>query len=180
MTLSLFPDDLPSLEPPGESLAEARARVLANLDEGIECPCCDRRAKRYWRSIYHMQCVRMARLYRLMLARPDVYYFDLADLDRNAHEIATLLHWGLVEAEELTPEEKAQLERKSRGRWRLTPDGILFLRGQLSLPKYAVIYNDAVQFFSGDNVLVDACLKKKFSYAELMDGIPLDVLTKTA
>jgi hypothetical protein len=153
----------------GDTLAEAREMVLAHKDDGIECPCCAQLVKRYWRAIYHMQVVRLVKMYRMNEANPGGYV-TIGLLDRSGGEVNTTKHWGLVEPEELTREEKDALGRPSRGRWRLTEKGQAFVREEIRVPKYALVYNDELEGFEGPEVGVRECLKDNFDYTELWHG----------
>lgn len=151
-----------------ETLAEAQARLQANLDEGMACPCCQQYAKRYRRNLYAAPVRSMFALWRLMLAgEPGDFYHRLLFDDKN-NDFALTRHWRLSEEKE---KEEGD-DKRTSGFWRLTPDGILFLRGRLSVKRKVVLYNDRVEGFEGEPIFILECLGKKFSYAELMAGIP--------
>lgn len=79
-------------------------------------------------------------------------------------DFAKLAYWGLVE--------EADEQREDGGRagwWRLTTKGEAFLRRQLKVPKYALVY-DAKHLGFDDEEMVDIqdCLGNRFNLAELM------------
>lgn len=154
----------------GESLAEARARVMANRDEGIRCPCCDKFAKRYQRSLSHSQVKSLVALYRHMLAHPEEPWHYVKDFDPNdgGNVFCKARYWGLVD---WRPDPKDQ-DKKCSGYWTLTAQGVAFLRNRQPIQKYALVYNGACEGLEGELVYVEQCLQKKFSYKELMAGIP--------
>ena len=113
----------------------------------------------------------MVRLYRLMqTAKPLDPWFHLTKFDApGGNEFAKLKHWDLLDGRALTPDEDTG-EKKTSGCWRLSDRGVAFVRRELSVPKYAIVYNDCVEWFEGPMVLISECVKKNFNYDELWSG----------
>lgn len=69
-------------------------------------------------------------------------------------------HWGLVENMHKEPG-----RTKGSGLWRLTEKGKEFVQGQLSVPRYAWIYNDCLIECGGDQYFIRDALGTKYDYA---------------
>jgi hypothetical protein len=174
--------DLFSYEPPeepreptvrfngGDSLAEAREWVMANRDDGVRCPCCDRYAKRYWRQLHSGVITYLIKFLRVTLANPDEPWHHYRTFGNDGQDYRKAQAWELIEPRPGNEDP----DKKQSGYWRLLPKGIDFLYGRTTVPKYAIIYNDTLEGFDGPQVTVVDCLTKKFSYPELMEGIPAD------
>jgi queuine/archaeosine tRNA-ribosyltransferase len=105
----------------GDTLAEARRRVKALLDEGSVCPCCDQYAKRYVRAIYSTQAMQLIRLYRMnsLPGEEATFYHRTQVTPRcNNGDLVFLRHWDLLEVE---PNEDPA--KKDSGNFRITPLG---------------------------------------------------------
>jgi hypothetical protein len=63
-------------------------------------------------------------------------------------DFTKLRHWGLIK----------QGEESSH--WIITETGIDFARGSIGLPKYAVVVNNVLKQFLGDNLTIDEILSK--------------------
>lgn len=81
-------------------------------------------------------------------------------------DFSKLKHWQLIEA--AGDGIRAEDSKKSSGYWRITPAGVKFAIGQLSLQPVAVLLNDQLLTFEGDKAQIHAALGKKFNYSKLM------------
>jgi hypothetical protein len=147
-----------------ESLEDAKAKVAAALDEGITCPCCQQFAKRYRRKIHAGIARELIRLYQLGKAMDWVH---VRQLDSGGGDLAKCLYWRLVEERGKTDDTGA----KTSGYWRIADAGRAFVERRMSIEKYALVYDGALEGFTGPKVDIVACLGSRFSYAELMDGV---------
>lgn len=168
---TLFSDEtrrlmLADRQPGGISLREARERLRAHLDEGTTCPCCDRFAKRYRRTLNRTMVASVRWVAeRSGDAREWVRFSD--DAPRvlvKTNQVGTTALWGLVERR--PPEDGA---KRTSGVYRITPLGLAFIRGQEPVPEAAYVYNQAADGFAEERVYVWDVLND-FDYAELMRG----------
>lgn len=148
------------------TLAEARRHLIAHLDEGVHCPCCDQYARRYKRKL-NSGMVR-ALLWLVQVHRQG--NGDWVDVQVNApawllrtKQLPTTRYWGLVER---APNDAST--RKSSGQWRPTDLGIRFAFGDVRVPRHVYVYNDVVEAFSAERTDVIEALGDRFSYSELM------------
>jgi len=74
-------------------------------------------------------------------------------------------HWGLIEAKENVDDAK-----QTSGYWRLTQQGIYFVQGELTIPKYVRLYDNEALSFEGEHLTIQQCLGNKFNYTELMEA----------
>lgn len=148
-----------------DTLAEARARVQAALDDGSYCPCCGQYAKRYKRTIYSTQVKQLIALYRLNREHGPEKYFHrrIVTPDCNNGDLVFLRHWGLLEVE---PNEDPM--KRDSGSFRITDLGRRFVERAARVPRSLFQYNDNVESFTEDTVDVIEALKERFDYGDLM------------
>lgn len=157
----------PKLPAPGPdaTLREAQEWLRLYMANGGEiCPCCKQRAQVYRRRLSSG----VARVLICMLRLEDKLgdeekFLHTPSLPVTSHESAQAQWWRLIE-------EKGE-EREDGGRagyWRLTDRGRAFVRGELTIPKHAVVYNGKLMGFDLDEVDIHACLGKKFDLQQLM------------
>lgn len=153
------------------TLAEARAYLNENwtTGKGIACPCCHQNVYLYPRRIYATSAIGIINLYHLTREQPDVPYFHIKAIERHRKsgggDFAKFKTWGLVE-EQLNTDTK----KRTSGYWRITPKGERYVRGELTIPKVARIYNKRFFYFEGEQVSIKDALGKNFDYAELMEA----------
>lgn len=161
-------ESLLDLTPPtGDSLLrEARAWLTAGLDAGVACPCCGQRAQTYRRTINSGMARALAVMYQSAglewLHKPTV----LAGLGAAARDESLLRFWDLIE-EEIT------VKRDDGGRagwWRVTPKGEGFLHRAVTVPKYALVYNNRFQGFHGADITIDDAIASKFNLTDLLEA----------
>lgn len=152
----------------GDTLAEARRRVKALLDEGSVCPCCDQYAKRYVRAIYSTQAMQLIRLYRMnsLPGEEATFYHRTQVTPRcNNGDLVFLRHWDLLEVE---PNEDPA--KKDSGNFRITPLGREFVLMRVRVPRSLLQYNDRVESFSEQTTDIREALKNRFNYEDLLNG----------
>ena len=143
-----------------DTLADARKRLLANLDDGTTCPCCKQFAKRYRRRILGKMAVCLITLRkagRAMTAEEMNKILRHMKTTSATADMAKLRYWGLI------------VEAGDK-RWRITDDGISFVDGVSTVREWAVIYNGECESMEGSWVTIQDALGKSFDYAELMRG----------
>ena len=151
-----------------DTLAEAKAKIAAEMDDGLSCPCCGRFVKRYRRRIYAAQARQLITLYRLGRRRGWDEYFhrnNIMTRELNNNDVVLLRYWELIQ---VRPNEDPT--KKDSGFYRITDLGRAFVELKHRVPKYLVMYNDAAEGFEGELVSIVDALGKKFDYRELMEG----------
>lgn len=130
---------------------------------GTECPACFQHVQIYRRTINSGMARSLIAMYRI--GGTDWIHLP-TQLGARSREEGKLAYWELVE------EELARRPDGGRaGYWRVTPKGELFVRNQLVVPKYALVYNGRFLGYEGtDRVGIRDALGKKFDYTELMTG----------
>jgi hypothetical protein len=152
------------------SLREVREWLMQARDDGVTCPCCTQLVKVYKRTLPSATARVMIELYRRQ--RGDEYVFLPRVLDGmtgTPHQggYGTLAHfWGLLEQQ---PGERADGSNRV-GWWRLTEKGRRFVRGEVTVPKHAHVFNGRCLGYSGPEWSIRQALGTKFDYAELMEG----------
>lgn len=141
-----------------ETLVSARTRLLRNLDEGTNCPCCGQWAQRYKRNMQASIAVPLILIHRAARRSSDGY-IDVRPLAMRGGDYAKALWWGLI-AKHPT----------QQSHFRVTEEGERFITMATSVPKYVVVYNNEVVGKSNQRIDIKTALGKKFDYAKLMRG----------
>lgn len=145
------------------TLEEAQELLGEKLAAGavVTCPCCERVAKVYKRTIHKTMAASLIRLYKECgrdWCRPiDVVGKDSPDLVKTRW-------WGLMEAQEGRREDGSDRV----GVWRITSVGEDFIKMKLTVPKYSHVYDNRMLRNSGKFVSIKECLGEKFNYSDLM------------
>ena len=146
------------------TLRDARDELRELVDDGCRCPCCTQFAKVYRRKIHASMARVLIAMYRAVPAGEWVYLPDVPQKSRDATGMAW---WGLIE-------EEIELLRDDGGRagwWRVTELGRRFVRYEIAVRKYALVYDGRRLKLDGEAVTIVDCLGDKFDYRELMDGL---------
>jgi hypothetical protein len=147
------------------TLEEAGEWLLANMDDGADCPCCGQFCKVYRRAFN----AAMARgLIWLVEKSPAGEWVDVpleapGWLTRS-RELPKARYWGLIE-------EKPNVDPAKRcsGVWRPTDSGRGFVYEELCIPSHVYLFDNAVSAFEKDKkVSIRQALGSEFDYSELM------------
>ena len=141
---------------------------IKSLIEGAKCDCphCGRWAQVYKRSIRETIAVQLIRLYRLGGDTEFIHGSKLIPHGQTSmSDMTKAKYFGLIVA---MPHEEGRI--KSTGFWKLTQDGIDYVRGFLSIPEYCIVFDDRIIEFSHNKVFITDAIGLKFDYQELMSG----------
>lgn len=166
------PDEFPDSMTLGEARAkmaellgidlEQRPHGIVRAEAEVICPCCTRLAKVYdKRKLNSAMAARLIGFYRQFGVGE---WFHSPSFARNDGDTGKLGYWHLVE-------EERTIRRPDGGRagyWRVTPTGQAFVRGEITVPKFAVVYDKVVLQLTGEPINIRQALGSKFDYAELM------------
>jgi len=152
-----------------DSLANARRRVQAGLNEGIVCPCCDQRVRRYRRSINSVMAAGLLVLLRLTDGDTGIWVNvrrinkDLSHLKTSnpTSDFSKLSWWDFIAAK---PNEDHK--KRSSGEWRITRRGVLF--ASETARRHAIVYDGIVEGWGDESTDIFECLGDRFDYRELM------------
>jgi hypothetical protein len=129
-------------------LDQAKAEFESKLEEGTTCPCCRRFTKVYKRPLH----AGMARFLWWLVRKSG----EVRDRSERGGDYAKLLFWGLIEASE------------TRNFFRPTVEGQRFVRGEITVPKYAHVYDGVLLRKEGPGVFFKDCVGKSFDLHELL------------
>ncbi len=150
----------------GKSLAEAKREYFegAETSEGTRCPCCERYGKVYRRKLNATMAAALVRLHALTHNK-EREWFDPKEftLPYEGGEYGKLQFWELVVTQPSTDP-----KRKGSSKWKITDKGKKFVRGELKVPAYAVVYDGELRRLEGPPLAIVVALGSVFSYAELM------------
>lgn len=160
-------------DPQTATLADAQAFLKENAKKGAVCPCCRQKVQLVEREI-QSTAARVLIILHHHFQKDSEWLHVPSHLESIARQSGTvqkdsgwarLTYWGLIE-------EKPKDTGKRAGFYRITEKGNQFAKGEIKLPKYAMVYNDRFLGFtpSCPEVSVTDCLGKEFSYEDLMAG----------
>ena len=147
---------------PGSStIADAKAWLRERLREGAECPVCTQYAKTYARTIHSSMASALVRLYR----NDPQDWQAFADVleHRQIADAGKLRYWGLIEEERVLRPDGGRA-----GWWRLTALGRMFVRREVWVQKYALVYDGTCLGLDGPSITITDALGERFDYAALM------------
>lgn len=149
-------------------LAEARNRFWERLQTGEPetCPCCGRTGKIYSRKLNSGMALVLIRLFTLGAHERWVNVKEIfPSVTQRGGEWARMKFWLLV-----TPRDHRTRDENPRGDWMLTPWGVDFVRGRISVPRHVYLWDNVPQGFSPETTTIQESLGDTFNYAELMSG----------
>ena len=161
--------DLFGQGPRERTLREARAALMAELDDGVICPCCDQMARLYTRKLNSGQA---RALIGLCFEHKDnidkggdgwVHFTPKHPTRDGGGDFAKLRFWGLVEDMPADTEKK-----RTSGYWKPTTKGREFALNRIRVLSHIMLYNGELKGFSGDDISIIDALGEHFNYAELM------------
>ena len=134
--------------------------------EDMKCPCCERYSKIYRRPLNATTAFQLIKLYKMSGEKRDYIYIEDLPM-RGGGDFTKAAHWGLIEPKPHTTDAK-----KSSGFWRLTNDGILFVKGEKTIIESIIVFDNEVRRFEGKMVSINDVISVKFNYQELMAATP--------
>jgi hypothetical protein len=159
----------------GTSLNTARAYVLRNRDDGVQCPCCDQYVKVYKRPINSSMAYALIIMDRYYNDHPVDEWLHVEDYLKRFSGIPAairgdfhkLRYWGLIEAKQDTRDDGS----KRNGFYRITEKGRQFVRDRETVPSHVLICNKEVLGFGERVITIKDALGVKFDYNELMGAL---------
>lgn len=137
-------------------------KILDNT-KGCVCPACGRFAKVYRRRLNSTVAKQLIHLYRSGGDKDFIHSKHFVN-GTGVGDLTKAKYFGLLES---APNDNQS--KKTSGLWRLTEDGVDFVRGDITIPQYVMIYNDEVLGFSENDVFIKDSLGDKFDYQQLMN-----------
>ncbi len=133
------------------------------------CPCCGQLVKLYKRTITHSMVYHLIKLYKLQQqsGSSQLQFFHMRQIGTpksGGGDFSKLQYWGLI-----APMAHVMGAKKTSGKWRITTEGMRFVRNKLMVEKYAEVYNGSVQQFSGGMINVTDAINQQFDYKKLME-----------
>lgn len=147
------------------TLGVVKVLMRPRVDKGLPCPCCKQFVKVYRRKIPGRAAADLVTLHR----RHGNEWFRLIDAlgQRHPADFTKLRYWSLIEPKQGRRDDGSE----RNGWWRVTDIGERFVRGEVSVPKYARLYDGRCLGLIGDPTTIHDALGKKFRYDELMAGV---------
>lgn len=155
-----------------QTISEARQFLRANWEQGVDCPCCGRLVKLYPYTLNANACASLAWINNLGVLDDNGWvhvqkmFSNVYKRNATAMSYILLKHWNFIEAKPGNDDPA----KKASGYWRITDKGRSFLRGEISVPRTAMVYKDGARDFKGKPITFKQALGVKFSYSELMNN----------
>jgi hypothetical protein len=158
------------------AVSRLRKKLFGTLEHGfiVGCMCCGQTCRIYKRTISATMARQMITIHKAskpsFLGKGGWVNVREFNMPGTSGDYGKLRFWGL-----LTPMDKRTAKKNSAGMWKLTEDGREFVTGDLSVAKYAYVYNDKLYELSGESfegpwVTIHDVLGEKFDYEELMNA----------
>jgi len=158
----------------GTTILEAKEFLRQHWKKGVQCPCCTQRVQLYSRKLNSGMAWTLIQIYfetgrcKADSAMDSLLWIPVKEFLRanklhNGHDWTLLQHWGLLE------ERKTDSGLPNSGRWRITENGIKFVRNQLTVPKHLSFYNSKVWGKSDEMINIKQALGQKFDYNQLLN-----------
>jgi hypothetical protein len=132
-----------------------------NMNSAL-CPCCDRFDNVYNYPIPCSSVSDLANLCRSSAAQPDVSVRHV-DFTANSGAVAKLKHVSLI----YQPEKDNKSGGKTGGTWAITPKGIDFVQGIISIPTHLILYHNELLGVSETRKFIGE-FWPDFNYQEMM------------
>lgn len=149
-----------------ETISDAKKYLRENFESGCACPACGQFVKRYNRKITSSMAFILIQLYHK--AKDDFIHVEnhMRTIGKAGlgGDYVKMKFWNLIEQKPMVRQDGSP----RGGYWKISRGGIMFVEKEISVPKYAYIYNDAVDGYSDEKVTITQCLGDKFDYDELM------------
>lgn len=158
--------------PDSTTLGELRAYLRENWDQGCLCGACGNRVQRYSRPITSSMSYGLILIYKhykknFHRFQTNTYVHVESVLKETQGisssirgDITKLKYWDLI---------SAHLEHE--GYYRITQKGVDFVLGKTKVESNILLFNNKFLGFKGEYRNIHECLKKKFNYESLMDGM---------
>lgn len=158
--------------PDSTLLGEARLYLRTNIRKGVSCPCCTQRVQQYERPITSAMAYGLILLYRHYKKNFHPFqintYVHLESILKETPDIPSsirgdmskLKYWDIILP---NPDQD--------GYYKLTDKGIAFIKGEIRVESHAILFNNKFYGFKGELVGISECLKNKFDFNKLMEGI---------
>jgi hypothetical protein len=160
------------------TLAEAKAEHRSRVGKGAICPCCGLFSKIYKRYLGSSIAFALIAFHHRYKTHPKEWlHFQkyMAEFCEGRPRLSAAVRggdfaktrWlGLIEAQD------GGVVRPCSGYWRLTARGARFVKGEIKVPAYVWVYgNEPLDRPVDEMISIQEALRRKFSYAELMQPV---------
>jgi hypothetical protein len=157
-----------------ETIQQAKDAVMASAERGCDCPVCGQKVKIYRRGITSAMAYGLYLLQLWHRNNPksewchlEQYFKSLPGVSPSIRgDMPKLRHWGLISSKN----EKRPDESNRNGLYKITPKGVDFVLGRISVPSNVIILNNKILGFGQIETDFKKALKNKFDFAKLMEG----------
>lgn len=140
------------------------------MKEGSKCPACNQHVKLYKKKVDSQMAFFLIKLFTLTKKNPTREYFHVQDDINVSMKVsgswAKLRYWELIEEQS---KDTSDVQKRTSGMWRITNKGMMYVEGNLNIPKYVKLYNQTFFGYEGERTSIHQALKEKFNYQELMN-----------
>jgi hypothetical protein len=147
---------------PDAPLRLVKKMLLARMEKGVVCPCCEQHVKVYRRTMTSAMAYTALVLYKV--SGPGQFVNVPKVLNGHGSvaaggDYAKLVYWGLLEG------------GSAPGEYRVTVRGRDFVECRIAVPKAVYVYNGIpIREDSSENVTIVDAMGAKYSYDSLMSG----------
>lgn len=154
------------------TIEQEKQRLREEWQDGTRCQCCNQYVKLYKRRITSTMAHRLITFWKYIEKNNlDGEYIHVDSLFASMKlkpcgDFAKLVYWGLIVRKHGDRDDGSS----RNGYYRLTADGLRFVKNNLRVDEYRLVFNSEVYNPRGPVKLVwiTDCLNKHFNYSELM------------
>lgn len=156
MQLEKFPDSM--------TVKELRSFLRENWEKGCTCVCTNH-VQLYRRPITSAMAYGLILFYRHDTTREFIHAEDffkgVANLPSSIRgDFSKLRFWGLIQA-----------NSENEGWYKVTFSGMAFVLGRIKVQSHVKLFNNKKYGMDGEEIDIHGCLKNKFDYNLLMQGL---------
>lgn len=154
------------------TLQEVKNYLREHYHKGVECPACGQLTRLYRRPLTSAMAYALLLIYHHSNPNHDWMhvekYLKTAAPDLNLRgDFHKLVLWNLLEAKKDTHKNGSP----RNGFYKITDQGVGFIKGKFPLPSHVLIYNGKVQGFGTKRIFFQDVMKTKFDFVALMEEV---------
>lgn len=147
-----------------DPVKDLKEKTMNAARNGCECPTCGQYVKIYKRVMTTTMCRQLILAYNTFGVGKTFHVRHLV-IGTGIGDFPKFEYWGLIEP--VTTEDDGK-EKRTSGQWKLTPSAGAFIKNEIKMPKYAIVYNRKCLGLESPQISIVDALGHNFNYSELM------------
>jgi hypothetical protein len=161
-----------TIHTPQTTLAEVKEYLTQNYEKGCICPACKQHVKQYKRKLSSTMAGVLIRIYAYLnknqICNGFMKYQNI--LDQLQVPTSQRADWQKLVYFDLIEPKTTKKGDKEQGLYRITPRGIAFIKGEITMPEHCKVYNGKVRGYAMEQITIKQALKNRFDFDDLMNN----------